>query len=377
VDRRTFITTTGVGAATAAAAGVLTHAPLGSTVAEAQGQRSTATPRKLLMKLGSNANPYDPADLMRVKRFGVTSIVGDAEQSDPERRYPTVEEFKRMRELPDKMGLEMAVHSAPKPGVRNTLLGKDPERQREIEDFQLMIKNAAAAGIPCVKYNMAILGNVRTGTDPGRADTSYRSSNLKLVQQESDRLGLTEAGVVKADLYWERLTYFLERVVPVANEYKVRIACHPNDSIVPATGYRGVVPVLSTPEGLKRYVTIQESPYHGLNLCLGVLSEMMENPKEDIFEPLTWLASRKKIFNVHFRNIKGNRNHYAEVAPDEGEADFTRAVHILAQHDYDGRITPDHMVSARGDSSGGQAYWGFVYGYIAASMKAAERQLNS
>ena len=103
----------------------------------------------------------------------------------------------------------------------------------------------------------------------------------------------------------------------------------------------------------------------------------MLNPAEDIFEPLTWLASRKKIFNIHFRNIKGNRNHYAEVAPDEGEADFTRAVLVLAQNDYDGHITPDHSVNAAGDNTGGQAYWGFVYGYIAASIKAAERQLNS
>src|SRR5213078_1077965 len=88
---------------------------------------------------------------------------------------------------------------------------------------------------------------------------------------------LTRAGRVTADLYWERITYMLDRVVPVANEYKVRIANHPNDSIVPPEGYRGVFPVLSTPDGLKRFVTIRESPYHGLNLCLGVLSEMMEN----------------------------------------------------------------------------------------------------
>ena len=28
---------------------------------------------------------------------------------------------------------------------------------------------------------------------------------------------------------WERIEYFLKRVVPVAEEAKVRIACHPND----------------------------------------------------------------------------------------------------------------------------------------------------
>jgi mannonate dehydratase len=101
------------------------------------------------------------------------------------------------------------------------------------------------------------------------------------------------------------------------------------------------------------------------------------NPAEDIWEPLTWLASRKKIFNVHFRNIKGNRLHYNECAPDEGVVDFTRAVLVLAQNGYDGHITPDHNVAAKGDTTGGEAYNAFVYGYIAASIKSAGRQLNS
>ena len=45
---------------------------------------------------------------------------------------------------------------------------------------------------------------------------------------------LTEAGRVGADEVWARITYFLDRVVPVAEEYKVRIACHPNDPLLPA-----------------------------------------------------------------------------------------------------------------------------------------------
>ena len=378
MDRRKFITTSGAGAA-AAAAGVLTSRPLavGMNLLEAQGQPPSTQRTKVLCNLGSNANAYNEADLIRIGRFGVTSIVAGIQIADPARLTATPAEFAKLRELPDKHGIEVKVMTSHVP-VRNILLGKSPERDREIEAWQNMIKGAAAAGIPCVKYLMSILGNVRTGTDPGRADTSHRSSDLALVKQESDRLGvIPEYGVVTKDMYWERLTYFLERVVPVANEYRVRIANHPNDSIVPDEGYRGVFPVLSTPEGLKRYVTIQESPYHGLNLCLGVLSEMMLNPAEEIFEPLDWLASRKKVFNIHFRNIKGNRLHYAECAPDEGEADFTRAVYVLAKNGYDGHITPDHNVAAEGDNTGGQAYWGFVYGYIAASIKAAERQLNS
>ena len=373
MDRRTFITTSGVGAA-AAATGALTNNSLGSQLADAQ-TRTAAQRVKVLCNLGSNANAYNEADLVRIARFGVKSIVAGIQIADPDRLKATPAEFAKLRELPDKHGIEIKVMTSYVP-VRNILLGK-PERDREIEAFQNMIRGAAAAGLPCVKYLMSILGNLRTGYDKGRADTTYRSADLALAKAESDKLGLTDAGRVPAELYWERLTYFLDRVVPVANEYKVRIANHPNDSIPPAGGYRGVDPVLATPEGLKRYVTIKDSPYHGLNLCLGVLSEMMMNPAEDIFEPLEWLSSRKKVFNIHFRNIKGNRLHYAEVAPDEGEADFTRAVYVLAKNGYDGHITPDHNVSAEGDNTGGQAYWAFVYGYISASIKAAERQLNT
>ena len=44
----------------------------------------------------------------------------------------------------------------------NIMLGKSPERDREIDNICQMIRNAAAAGIPALKYNMTILGVVRT-----------------------------------------------------------------------------------------------------------------------------------------------------------------------------------------------------------------------
>jgi len=384
MDRRKFITTAGAGVA-ATAATVLPDGPLESHV-EAQAPRRGAVRKPLLLKLGSNCSAYNEAELVRVGRFGVKTIVSGVNRADATNLAVTREDLLKMRELPEKHGLKVTVLTPPHLASSHIdreqnpyiMLGKSPERDREIEAFQTTIRNAAAAGIPCIKYNMSLLGVLRTGTDQGRADTSHRSADWELAKKQNATLPLTKAGVVTADMYWERITYFLERVVPVATEYKVRLACHPNDSIVPeGSSYQGIDPVLSRPEGLKKFVTIKDSPYHGLNLCLGTLSQMHMNPAEEIFEPLTWLASRKKIFNIHFRNIKGNRLHFSEVAPDEGEADFTRTVVVLAQNGYDGHITPDHNVSAKGDTTGGQAYWAFVYGYIAASMKAAERQLNS
>ena len=40
--------------------------------------------------------------------------------------------------------------------------------------------------------------------------------------------------------------------------------------------------MLGTPEGLKKFVSIQESPYHGLNLCIGTVAEMLDKPGKDL-----------------------------------------------------------------------------------------------
>ena len=79
------------------------------------------------------------------------------------------------------------------------------------------------------------------------------------------------------DTNWERIDYFLERIVPVAEEHKVRLACHPHDPYTP-DGYKGVSRVLGTVEGLKKFISMHESPYHGLNFCQGTISEMLDDP---------------------------------------------------------------------------------------------------
>ena len=81
----------------------------------------------------------------------------------------------------------------------------------------------------------------------------------------------TIAGTVSEDANWERIDAFLAAVVPVAEAAKVRLACHPHDPYTPP-GYRGVTRVLGTVAGMKRFVTMHESPYHGLNFCQGTVA---------------------------------------------------------------------------------------------------------
>src|SRR5260370_42470053 len=109
---------------------------------------------------------------------------------------------------------------------------------------------------------MSILGVLRSGRTPGRGDESYSQWRLA---EAHPKTPLTIAGHVDADMFWERITYFIDRVIPVANEDKIRMACHPQDPGVPPEGYQGVDRVLGTVDGLKKFIAIRESGYQGVN----------------------------------------------------------------------------------------------------------------
>jgi mannonate dehydratase len=231
-----------------------------------------------------------------------------------------------------------------------------------------MITNCRKAGIPMVKYNMTILGVVRSNPTVGRGGAKYSTFVYKDARQEPP---LTEAGEVSAEMMWERITYFLKRVVPVAAENKVKMACHPHDPGMPATeGFRGVHRVLGSVDGLKKFVAIEESPYHGLNFCQGTVSEMLEDPGRQIFDVIRYFGSRKKIFNVHFRNIHGGFLNFQETFPDAGDVDMVRALKVYQEVGYDGMLMPDHVPVIEGDPGGKQAF-AFAYGYIRGLMQSA------
>jgi mannonate dehydratase len=251
------------------------------------------------------------------------------------------------------------------------MLGKSPERDREIDNICQMIRNASRAGIPALKYNMSILGVVRTESTPGRGGSRYSTFVYDQAKQDPP---LTEAGPVSANDSWERITYFLKRVVPVAEEYKVRIACHPHDPGMPEDkGYRGVHRVLGSVAGLKRFVDINPSPYHGLNFCQGTVSEMLQNPAAEIADVIRYFGTRKKIFNVHFRNIKGGFLKFQETFPDDGDVDFIKTIRVYREVGYDGMLMPDHVPHIEGDEGGTQAF-AYCFGYIRALIQMVERE---
>jgi mannonate dehydratase len=246
------------------------------------------------------------------------------------------------------------------------LLGDAAHRDRQIEQTSDQIRMAARAGIPTIKYNMYVLDVLRTGTTPGRGGSRYSSWEY---EKASLKKSPTGHGGFPAGLFWERISHFLEQVIPVATQYKVKMACHPHDPGVPSGGYRSVERVLGTVDGLKRFVEIAESPYHGLNFCVGTIASNLENPSEEIFDVIRYFGTRQKIFNVHFRNIRGRRDSFQEVYPDEGDLDMFGILRTLRQVDYTGMLMPDHIPTHPHDRDGRQGL-AFAFGYIKGLLQA-------
>ena len=216
MNRREFVRLTGSGVAIGAIA---------EQVVEAQvaGQPKAASPagaRKARMKAGTQHGDSD--SILRVMAgFGVNHICSRLPSPKLDEAW-SVESLARLKERVESFGLTLDM--VPLPLSSNEisrsenaaiLLGTEPDRERQLDDMCQMIRNTARAGIPSVKYNLTFLGVPRTEATLGRGRARYSTFVYAAGKQDPP---LTIAGKVDADLYWERITYFLKRVVPVAED---------------------------------------------------------------------------------------------------------------------------------------------------------------
>lgn len=325
------------------------------------------------MYIGTQSVARNDSDYEVWAQLGIKHIT--ASPSLPWNEW-TVEKLSSFREKINSFGIELDMISLPltpqsidsdhaKSGTRNILYGKSPERDKEIELICNIILIANKVGIRALRYNMNLVGILRTEDTIGRGGSKNSTFRWKDADKNAP---MTSAGRVSEDEYWERLDYFLERVVPVATENRVQLACHPHDPRTPP-GYMGVDRVLGTVEGMQKFVQLYESPYHGITLCQGSFSEMLEEPSEEIFDVIRWFGSRDKIFNVHFRNIKGKALDFHETFPDEGSVNMHKAIQTYQEVGYKYMLQPDHVPIISGPDPSGVAF-GFSYGYIRGLMDA-------
>jgi mannonate dehydratase len=319
------------------------------------------------MKIADELHP-PPGPLWRmVKQCGVEHAVGfwdskfwDSQNDQGPRRDElpwSAKGLARFKQTFDEAGFQLAVIES-RPPMTKTKFGL-PGRDEEIATVCELIRNIGALRIPVWCYQWIALGVMRTSTSvPTRGGALVTGYDHALMKDAP----LTQYGVVKDEQLWDSLKYFLERVVPVAEKANVKLAMHPDDP--PLSPIRGVARIMRSVENYQRLLELVPSPVNGIALCQGNFTLMTD----DLPSVIRQFGKQKKIFFVHFRDVRGTPEKFVETFHDDGKTDMAACMRAYREIGYDGVCRVDHVPTMEGDSNEKPGYSSigrlFAIGYV-------------
>lgn len=314
-------------------------------------------------------------------QIGVDGVYGAPAPGEADRGYYDYHGLVNLRSGVESYGLKFySIRLLPWTWTYKWMLGL-PGKDEQLENFQKTVRNMGAAGIPILTYNMHALRFYRTSRDtPGRAGTWGTSFDYELVKNAPLMTGGpgTDTSLIPQQYrrpitdedMWDNLAYFLEAVIPVAEEAGVRLALHPDDPPVPQIA--GVARIMRSPQAYRRLIEMYPSDANGVHFCQGCFTEM----GADIPKEIEYFGSRNKIVAVDFRNILGTPEKFREAFPDEGQADMAAAMKAYLDVGFEGPMCPDHAIHIDGDTEWGHRYWAYAIGHMRGleqALKLAKR----
>ena len=291
---------------------------------------------------------YNPERLKIIRQVGVNNAIAyvwePLAKVNPDQYVDTLKKIKADFESAGFTIVGVEGHSVP---AGNIMLGT-PGRDEEIINYSKMIEALGKVGIPMCCYNfMAGIGWYRTRFDvPERGGAMTSEFDYQTAEKE----GLTQWGKVSEEKIWDNLTYFLKRIIPVAEKAGVKMALHPDDP--PISPLRGIGRVLTSADAFRRVMDIVPSPVNGIAFCQANFKAM----GEDIEATAREFCEQGKVFFVHFRDIEGRADHFHETFHDNGPTDMARMLRVYYESGFDGPIRSDHAPTIEGESEKSRGY---------------------
>ncbi len=352
-----------------------TRAVLGGTLASALGCARTqerplerpASGIKISLQIPGD---FTEEDLVFARQMGVEYV------SIPT-RGGTYETFAAAKKRVEAAGLKIAnmgnssVHNMPE--VTLNLPGRD----QKIEEYKQYLRDLGKAGILYTTY--AHMGN---GIWSSERETTRGGSSARAFRQETAK-GFWDGKVFEPPLthgrkftkeeLWENWTYFIRKVVPVAEETGVRIGVHPDDPPVPELG--GVPRcIFGNYDGYVRALEIAASKNVGVCLCCGTWMEGGRETGRDVVEAIRGFAKMGKLWKIHFRNVSAPIPGFVETYVDDGYTDMKKVMRALVESGFDGILIADHVPQMVGGRKTG---WAYSIGYIKALYDMARDELQA
>ena len=307
---------------------------------------------------------YDTVTLEQIRQIpGVTGVITTLYDSKPGEVWSR-KRIRQMKEEVEAAGLKLEgiesvnVHE-------NIKLGK-ADKDQWIDNYIETLKNLGEEDIHLVCYNfMPVFDWTRTELARKREDGStvlaYRQEAVdalvpeKMFQSikgdmngsimpgwEPDRLAsvkelFAEYANVSEDDLFENLKYFLEKIMPVCDQYDIFMAIHPDD---PAWPVFGLPRIIINKENILKLMKMVDNPHNGVTFCSGSYGTNLKNDLPDMIRSL-----KGRIHFAHVRNLKFHSpDNFEEAAhlSSDGSFDMYEIVKALYDIGFSGPIRPDH-----------------------------------
>ncbi len=321
---------------------------------------------------GEGNDKISLADIRQIP--GVSGIVWALHDKMPGEVWEE-EEIAKVKEQCDKYGFNIDVVESV--NVHDDIKIGLPTRDKYIENYIQTIRNLAKYGVKVICYNFMPIfdwtrsnlfhevgdGSTALFYQKDMIQTDYKAMakyildftekyNMSFPGWEPERMAKLDElfkayeGVGHEKL-WANLKYFLEKLMPVCEETKIKMAIHMDD---PPWDIFGLPRLLVDEPSIDRFLKMVDNPYNCLTLCSGSLNA---NPNNDVAAIVRKHCDR--IAFAHIRNVKHFENgDFSEASHRDCDGD-TRILDILkAYHDngFEGYIRPDHGRHLWGEKAG-------------------------
>lgn len=302
-----------------------------------------------------HVDEYDERVATFAHQLGLTGVQFHTPNVLPgEAGYWSLDELTELRRRCDADGLRIdGLENVPLAHIWKVHRGL-PGRDEQIENYCTTLRNMAAVGIDLLGYNflptfvwrtdMAALG--RGGAKVTSFDLSQvGAGNALATYRLSPSEPLTEP--ISAEQMWANHQYFLDAVLPVAEEVGVRLALHPDDPPVDVP-LGGAARIFTTPASLVRArEQAGASPAWAVDFCIGTVSEM--GGEAAVNEVIDTLGPVGAIAYVHLRDVQGTVPSFTECFLGEGNVNVARVLRRLDSVGFDGFVIDDHVPAMIGD----------------------------
>lgn len=297
-------------------------------------------------------------------QMGIRHAVIRAPEPETGFKLTSFSDWKYLKERYVKNGFTPFVLEPVPEEIYSHIKAGDEERDLSIERFIRMIEILDQLDIRIICANfMAHIGWFRTGNLPlergGAVVTEFRHEKCP----DCFPVRISEIEL------WNNLLYFVRAVVPELEKHRIKLAFHPDDP--PLHQLKDIRRILISKQNIDRMLHMCRSPMVGITLCQGCFCAM----GEPITDLIYYYGKQKKIFFVHFRDIRGERETFHETFHDNGQTDMAAAIRAYKAVGYSGPIRVDHVPTMAGeaDDRPGYGILGRLYavGYLKGLLDAS------